>query len=543
MSSSAEDKAEENTKAEIQREAAKKARTEKHKVDLEDMKARSVALQERIEKEIVRVKEEHEKFEAESIKEIGEVQAQAEQEQADITAEIARSTVQHSEMFAASEASLSEATDNEKKWTSEADKAESEIQKLQPQLVEAKKVIVVNAQLHKDLQREQGGRKRLHNELTDMRGRVRVMVRARPLPPDDPGIKAIVQDGRMSMVVKLDSKNKKVYDFDVAFDGSESNDQLKVYSDMKTVPLSLFDGYNVNIFTAGSRQTGKSHTLFGDFDQMSVKGQAELPPTVGIAPRVIDELIRLLTSRNAAMRFKIELVMLQVQGDSIFDLLAWDPSSGTSPTALDVLDIGDPSICNLGVTGASGLALDSVNDAAKIYTLGTSRRAPLSAALTANVEFSHLIVSFRIGSTNRRIGEEIFSNLTLIELAAPIFQNSSDPACQSVNLSLGAIQAVIRTLSGAKEPSSKAYSSHVLTRLLSGVMDTNSKNVLFLNVASSPDDVVESNQVLSFGTKCKEQIGSSVAPALQAQQMAELKKELAKLKMDEKEKKKKAAKG
>ena len=53
----------------------------------------------------------------------------------------------------------------------------------------------------------------------------------------------------------------------------------------------------------------------------------------------------------------------------------------------------------------------------------------------------------------------------------------------------------------------------------------------------------ELNKYLKIKTKCKEQIGSSVAPALQAQQMAELKKELAKLKMDEKEKKKKAAKG
>jgi kinesin family member C2/C3 len=38
-----------------------------------------------------------------------------------------------------------------------------------------------NAQLHKDLLREQMARKKLHNDMEDMKGKIRVYVRIRPV--------------------------------------------------------------------------------------------------------------------------------------------------------------------------------------------------------------------------------------------------------------------------------------------------------------------------------------------------------------------------
>ena len=45
---------------------------------------------------------------------------------------------------------------------------------------EAQRLQLTNMQLHKDLAREQQVRRRLHNEMEDMKGKIRVYVRIRP---------------------------------------------------------------------------------------------------------------------------------------------------------------------------------------------------------------------------------------------------------------------------------------------------------------------------------------------------------------------------
>ncbi len=50
----------------------------------------------------------------------------------------------------------------------------------QDELAEAKVIQKYNAQLHKDLQREQLARKKLHNDMEDLKGKIRVYVRIRP---------------------------------------------------------------------------------------------------------------------------------------------------------------------------------------------------------------------------------------------------------------------------------------------------------------------------------------------------------------------------
>ena len=52
---------------------------------------------------------------------------------------------------------------------------------MQNEIAEARQIQQYNAQLHKDLFREQTARKRLHNEMEDLKGKIRVYVRIRPI--------------------------------------------------------------------------------------------------------------------------------------------------------------------------------------------------------------------------------------------------------------------------------------------------------------------------------------------------------------------------
>ena len=57
-----------------------------------------------------------------------------------------------------------------------ADEAEAYQKTVQAELAEAKVVQKYNAQLHKDLQREQLARKKLHNDMEDMKGRCSLLL-------------------------------------------------------------------------------------------------------------------------------------------------------------------------------------------------------------------------------------------------------------------------------------------------------------------------------------------------------------------------------
>ena len=147
--------------------------------------------------------------------------------------------------------------ENNKKLADEAAKkaeAADEIQKaLQSELVEAKIIQQFNVQLHKDLAREQNMRKKLHNELEDMKGKIRVYVRIRPMSKSELErgcTEAVVKDGKMSVVVYGvgPDGSKKQYDFDQIFGGKEGNAQADIFRDSKHLMLSVIDGFNGNNF-------------------------------------------------------------------------------------------------------------------------------------------------------------------------------------------------------------------------------------------------------------------------------------------------------
>lgn len=101
---------------------------------------------------------------------------------------------------------------------------------------------------------------------------------------------------------------------------------------------------------------------------------------------------------------------------------------------------------------------------------------------------------------------------------------------QSINKSLSALGDVISALTTGQQHI--PYRNHPLTMLMSDSIGGNAKTLMFVNTSPADYNVSESNNSLSFASRCKD-ITNSVstnAPAAQQAQMNALKKELARLK-------------
>eukprot|EP01038_Epipyxis_sp_PR26KG_P009321 gene9321-12558_t len=414
--------------------------------------------------------------------------------------------------------------------------AEASVKSMQDEIAESKVVQKYNAQLHKDLQREQLARKKLHNDMEDLKGKIRVYVRVRPFSKterDKNCTEAVIKDGKMTVMVKGigGPDGKKVYDFDQVFGGQDGNSQADVFRDTKHLIMSVVDGYNVCIFAYGQTGAGKSFTMIGAAD------------IAGITPRAVSELFRLLNERTAQVEYVVEVQMFQLYRDGLDDLLVSKTAKKTgkdkdmdpkaAPLKITLAEHSSTGLVN--VEGAETMTATTPGDVMKIFAAGSARRTTASTQMNAESSRSHLICSLVVKLTNRRSGNQSIGKLTLVDLAGSERVDKSGAAgevlkeAQSINKSLSALGDVISALTTGQQHI--PYRNHPLTMLMSDSIGGNAKTLMFVNTSPADYNNQESNSSLAFAARCKD-ITNAVAagPGVQAAQMSALKKELAKLK-------------
>lgn len=436
-----------------------------------------------------------------------------------------------------------------------ADAAEALQRSMAEEVAEAQKISLYNAQLHKDLNREQAARKRLHNEMEDMKGKIRVYVRIRPISNSElerGSTEAAIKDGKLHVQVNLADKTKKHFDFDAVFAGKEGNSQTDVFRDTKHLMMSVIDGYNVCIFAYGQTGAGKSYTMIGAAEIANcLKENGDFDDQAGITPRAVSELFRLLNERSAQVSFIVEVQMFQLYRDGLDDLLQvtknekkenldikrkpHEPGAPDKAAGLKITLAEHSHTGLVVVDGAETCLAESASDVMKIFAKGASRRTTSSTQMNAESSRSHLICCVTVRLTNRKSGVESFGKLTLVDLAGSERVDKSGATgdqlkeAQSINKSLSALGDVIAALtSGTKHV---PYRNHPLTMLMSDSLGGNAKTLMFVNASPADYNEKETVSSLNFAVRCKDITNAvSTGPGVQAAQMSALKKELAKMK-------------
>ncbi|KAL9248102.1 hypothetical protein vseg_021462 [Gypsophila vaccaria] len=382
--------------------------------------------------------------------------------------------------------------------------------------------------LKKKYLEEYGERKRLYNEVIELKGNIRVFCRCRPLNQNDVanGSASVVeiplsQDNELN-VVCADS-SKKHFKFDHVF-GPDAN-QEDVFARTSPIVTSVLDGYNVCIFAYGQTGTGKTFTMEGT------------PENRGVNYRTLKELFRLADQRNSTMRYELYVSMLEVYNERIRDLLV--ENTNEPPKKLEIKQSPEgtqevPGLVEARVYGTEEV-WELLRTGSRVRSVGSTNANELSSR-------SHCLLRVVVKGENLVNGQRTKSNLWLVDLAGSErvgrieVEGERLKESQFINKSLSALGDVISAL--ASKTAHVPYRNSKLTHMLQSSLGGDCKTLMFVQISPSDSDLGETLCSLNFASRVK---GIDHGPARKQADVSELLKykHLAeKLKHDDKETKK-----
>ncbi|CAI5505647.1 unnamed protein product [Closterium sp. Naga37s-1] len=350
------------------------------------------------------------------------------------------------------------------------------------------------AELEKAYKEEIVLRKRYYNMMEDMKGKIRVYARWRPLSGRERG------EGQR-MVLEMPDEftlqhpwkdplrpgQPKAYQFDRVFDHTAT--QEAVFEDTRYLIQSAIDGYNVCIFAYGQTGSGKTFTIYGGDNNP------------GLTPRAMQELFNCLRKEAGRMSYKLQVYMLELYQDTLQDLLL--PKTATKRK----LEIKKDAKGMVVVENATLIEVQYLSQLEAVVQGGMERRAVAGTQMNAESSRSHLVLSIVIETTDLQTQNVCRGKLSFVDLAGSerVKKSRSEGEqlreAQSINKSLSALGDVISALAqgGGHIP----YRNHKLTMLMSDSLGGNAKTLMFVNISPADGNLDETHNSLTYATRVR----------------------------------------
>ncbi|XP_041019640.1 kinesin-like protein KIN-14S isoform X5 [Juglans microcarpa x Juglans regia] len=382
--------------------------------------------------------------------------------------------------------------------------------------------------LKKKYVEESSERKRLYNEVIELKGNIRVFCRCRPLNQTEitNGCAPVVefdstQDNELQVVCS--DSAKKQFKFDHIF-RPEDNQEV-VFAQTKPIATSVLDGYNVCIFAYGQTGTGKTFTMEGT------------PENRGVNYRTLEELFRISEERGGIIRYGLFVSMLEVYNEKIRDLLV--ENSNQPAKKLEIKQAAEgtqevPGLVEARVYGTEDV-WELLKSGSRVRSVGSTNANELSSR-------SHCLLRVTIKGENLINGHCTKSHLWLVDLAGSERVGRTEvegerlKESQFINKSLSALGDVISAL--ASKTAHIPYRNSKLTHILQSSLGGDCKTLMFVQISPDVADLGETLCSLNFASRVR---GIESGPARKQVDFNELfkyKQMAEKLKHDEKETKK-----
>ena len=372
------------------------------------------------------------------------------------------------------------------------------------------------------LKRETARRKRVFNELQQIRGNIRVFVRIRPAKKDtvtgvsvtnsgDVLVSAPKASGKAAAPSKAangsngsSAGGSKLFEFDHVFPQNSTQDQ--VFSEVCPLVTSVMDGYHASIIAYGQTGSGKTFTM---------EGTNDMP---GVNIRALNELfgIKEEKERSGLEKVTVKLLMVEIYNEVVRDLLV-EPSTGKPKAGAkkseSVLDIRQNE-GGVYLPGATTICVSSAEDVARAMQTGKANRATSATRANSESSRSHSVLMIDVSVENVQTGVSTNGRLSLVDLAGSErirktgASGSTLKEAQNINKSLSALGNVISALR-AKQEASKPGSAHVpfrdskLTYLLQDSLGADNKTLMFVQVSPEEEHIQESLCSITFGQRAR----------------------------------------
>eukprot|EP00906_Rhabdomonas_costata_P011722 RCo016688 len=336
---------------------------------------------------------------------------------------------------------------------------------------------------------EAAERRRLYNIIQDLKGKVRVFCRLRPLlgteaPPCGAPVAVLSVDGSR---VRIDDPQKPNggYEFDNCF-GPESSQQ-DVFEAVQPVITSVLDGYNVCIFAYGQTGSGKTYT---------VEGSAAQP---GISYRTVQLLFEQIAGRAEAYTYTVSITCIEVYNDAVYDLLR----KGNRDERRELRLVNG----SCQVVDVTTVPVSSVAEVQPLLRKALSLRNTNSTTMNERSSRSHCILTFYVSGKSKVTSMRVHGKLHLIDLAGSERSSKSkaegDRLCEAncINKSLSNLGRVIVALH--HKQAHVPFRDCKLTYLLQDSLGGDSKTILIANISPAPDCLGETYSTIAFATSVR----------------------------------------
>jgi kinesin family protein C2/C3 len=373
--------------------------------------------------------------------------------------------------------------------------------------------------------KESALRKRVHNELMDLKGNIRVYCRVRPVLNHE------VKSGQGNVVVEFPEEGEvclrqsliardqeDLFEFDQVFNPESTQEQ--VFQQVEPLTQSALDGHSVCIFAYGQTGSGKTYTM---------DGSAQDP---GVTHRTFEALFEGVGERTRAglARYSLSISVLEIYNEDIRDLLLDSSATLSVGSKAKKLEVRQGEH-GLHVPGLTQTAVSSLAEVKELMSKGVKNRTVGAHNVNLHSSRSHLVVTIFVETERKKNGKMVTtrSKLNLIDLAGSERLDKTNASgsmlqeAKSINKSLSALGNVIKALgkpppapaaAGSGASSSTPAAAHVpfrdskLTYLLQDSLSGTSKVLMFVNISPVEWNAPESLCSLTFAQRCaKVQLG------------------------------------
>ncbi|XP_039624903.1 kinesin-like protein KIFC1 [Polypterus senegalus] len=371
----------------------------------------------------------------------------------------------------------------------------------------------VSEKLHKG----EMDRRKLHNQILELKGNIRVFCRVRPLLSSDHADKiehvqfpnndekSILLARTEESHIGRDGKDQLKYNFSFDRVFPPYSSQQEVFEEISLLVQSALDGYNVCIFAYGQTGSGKTYTMEGP-DQLQ-------DDTMGMIPRAVHQVFNSAEElKDQGWTYKFTASFLEIYNETIRDLLV----NKTAKKMEHEIKRPASNSTAIYVSNLKYLNVETVEEVLSLIKVAKQNRATARTMMNDQSSRSHSVFQLKIEGVNEVRNITCNSTLSLIDLAGSERIDKSQSQgdrlkeTKAINCSLSNLGSVFIAL--ANKENFVPYRNSKLTFLLQNCLGGNSKTLMFVNISPENDSFGESLNSLRFASKVNEcVIGTAVA--------------------------------